>query len=58
MIGIILDHSSRQQLAAEQGEEFDEDLRVTLGEYIQSLPEHEQGFAWSLEDSEKGFRDR
>jgi hypothetical protein len=57
MIGIILDHSSRQQLAAEQGEAFDEDLRVTLGEYIQGLPEHEQKFAWSLESSEKGFLD-
>jgi hypothetical protein len=55
MIGIISDYSSREQLAAEQGEDFDEDLGLVLDEWVESLPEHERAFAWSLESSEKSL---
>jgi hypothetical protein len=43
------EHELRGQFAEEQGYLFDEDLPTILGEYVQSLPEHEREFARSLE---------
>jgi len=55
MIGVMSDHAMREQLAKEQGEDFDEDMRVTLAQYIESLPEDERVIAWSLQNSERGL---
>jgi hypothetical protein len=44
--------AARERHATDQGETFNEDLRVTLGEYVASLPAHEQDFARSLEGND------
>jgi hypothetical protein len=36
-------------MAEDQGYLFDEELPTLLGAYVESLPEHEQEFARSLE---------
>jgi hypothetical protein len=36
-------------MAEDQGYEFNEDLQTILGEYVQSLPEHERTYARSIE---------
>ena len=43
-------HELRRQMAADQGEPFEEDLQDLLGEYVEGLPEHEKEFARSLEE--------
>jgi polycomb protein EED len=45
--GLCEAHALRQQMAADQGESFQEDLRPLLDEYISSLPIHEREFAQS-----------
>lgn len=42
-------HALRRQMAADQGEPFEEDLKTLLGEYVGGLPEHEKEFAQSLD---------
>lgn len=42
-------HALRRQMAADQGEPFEEDLKTLLGEYVDGLPEHEKEFAQSLD---------
>jgi hypothetical protein len=46
------EHELRRQFAEEQGYLFDEDLPTILGEYVESLPEHERKFARSIEVEE------
>jgi len=46
--GLCEAHALRQQMAADQGEPFDEDLRPLLDEYVSSLPSHERDFARSI----------
>lgn len=46
--GLCEAHALRQQMAADQGEPFDEDLRPLLDEYVSSLPSHERDFARSM----------
>ena len=50
LTGIYTDYLARQQLAAEQGGACDEDIHIILGEYIETLPEHEKEYAWSLQE--------
>ena len=50
MTGLVTEYLVRQQLAAEQGDAFDEDISVILGGYVETLEEHERVFAWSLQE--------
>lgn len=52
LIEICQEYNIRKQIASIDGEAFNEDLTVLLGEYVESLPAHERDYARSLEDTQ------
>lgn len=47
-------HALRMQMAMDQGEPFDEDLKDLWARYVDELPKHERDFARLLGESKYG----